>query len=68
VLTGLWYTQANKACLPVGMVPQGEWVWSLLSVGLDAELSLGEQLYRHPTIMVILTTFLGPMLLKPSAI
>ncbi len=56
-------TQANKLAIGAGMVPRGEVGLVFASVGLDTGVLSGGN-HTAVVIMVILTTFLGPVLLS----
>ena len=56
-------TQANKLAIGTGMVPRGEVGLIFASVGLDTGVISGSN-HTAVVIMVILTTFLGPVLLS----
>jgi len=56
-------TQANKLAIGAGMVPRGEVGLVFASVGLDTRVLSGGN-HTAVVIMVILTTFLGPVLLS----
>lgn len=56
-------TRANKLAIGAGMVPRGEVGLIFASVGLDTGVISGSN-HTAVVIMVILTTFLGPVLLS----